>query len=128
MSHGQASLTFVLRPIQPFRLDLTVWALRRRPPNLIDRWDGTIYPACECDGGRATELAMRQVGSSAAPRPIVTATPPRSNDGSRTPAWCISTSCSTGYRRPTPCDRDPEPASKVFVTETSRASLGSLER
>ena len=24
----------------------------------------------------------------------------RSNDGSHTPAWCISTSCSTGYRRP----------------------------
>jgi DNA-3-methyladenine glycosylase II len=43
MSHGQASLTFVLRPIPPFRLDLTVWALRRRPRNLIDRWDGTAY-------------------------------------------------------------------------------------
>ena len=32
-----------LRPIPPFRLDLTVWALRRRPRNLIDRWDGTTY-------------------------------------------------------------------------------------
>jgi hypothetical protein len=41
--HDQASLTFVARSIPPFRLDLTVWALRRRPRNLIDRWDGTTY-------------------------------------------------------------------------------------
>ncbi|HRT41153.1 MAG TPA: DNA-3-methyladenine glycosylase 2 family protein, partial [Phycisphaerae bacterium] len=31
---------FFLRPVAPFRLDLTVWALRRVPINLIDRWDG----------------------------------------------------------------------------------------
>jgi len=29
----------------------------------------------------------------------------RSNDGSPTPAWCISTSCSTGWRRPAPESR-----------------------
>jgi DNA-3-methyladenine glycosylase II len=27
----------------PFRLDLTVWALRRRKSNIIDRWDGRQY-------------------------------------------------------------------------------------
>jgi DNA-3-methyladenine glycosylase II len=27
----------------PFRLDLTVWALRRRVANAIDQWDGTSY-------------------------------------------------------------------------------------
>ena len=43
MGHRQASLGFMLRPIPPFRLDLTVWALRRRSRNLIDRWDGTTY-------------------------------------------------------------------------------------
>jgi len=32
--------TFFLKPVAPFRLDLTVWTLRRRPHNLIDRWDG----------------------------------------------------------------------------------------
>jgi DNA-3-methyladenine glycosylase II len=30
-------------PPQPFRLDLTVWALRRRPTNAVDSWDGTTY-------------------------------------------------------------------------------------
>jgi DNA-3-methyladenine glycosylase II len=34
---------FLLRPIPPFRLDLTAWALRRRPENQIDRWDGSTY-------------------------------------------------------------------------------------
>ncbi len=34
---------FSLRPLPPFRLDLTAWALRRRPENLIDRWDGAVY-------------------------------------------------------------------------------------
>ena len=28
---------------EPFRLDLTVWALRRRAHNAIDRWDGSTY-------------------------------------------------------------------------------------
>jgi DNA-3-methyladenine glycosylase II len=31
------------QPVAPFRLDLTVWALRRRPHNEIDRWDGSTY-------------------------------------------------------------------------------------
>ena len=76
MGRGHASLTFVRRPIPPFRLDLTVWALRRRPRNLIDRWDGTTYRRVIVVGGRPTELAMRHAGSCAAPRLIVAATPP----------------------------------------------------
>jgi DNA-3-methyladenine glycosylase II len=75
MGYRQASLTFVLRPVPPFRLDLTVWALRRRRRNLIDRWDGTTYRRVIVVGGRAAELAVRQAGSSAAPRLSVTATP-----------------------------------------------------
>lgn len=35
--------TFELKPVSPFRLDLTVWTLRRRPHNVVDRWDGTTY-------------------------------------------------------------------------------------
>ena len=69
------SATFVLRAVPPFRLDLTVWALRRRPRNLIDRWDGTTYRRVIVMGGRPTELAVRQTGTSAAPRLIVKATP-----------------------------------------------------
>ena len=34
---------FTLEPVPPFRLDLTVWTLRRRPHNTIDDWDGETY-------------------------------------------------------------------------------------
>jgi DNA-3-methyladenine glycosylase II len=37
------TVTFTLSAQPPFRLDLTVWALRRRPDNAIDRWDGRVY-------------------------------------------------------------------------------------
>ncbi|MBV8610422.1 MAG: hypothetical protein JO034_23555, partial [Singulisphaera sp.] len=43
---GQAALSqigFPLKPVPPFRLDLTVWTLRRRPDNAVDRWDGQTY-------------------------------------------------------------------------------------
>ena len=65
----------IIRPLPPFRLDFTVWALRRRPRNDIDRWDGTTYRRIVMIGRRATELAIRQSGSSAVPRVIVAATP-----------------------------------------------------
>jgi DNA-3-methyladenine glycosylase II len=35
--------TFVLATTTPFRLDLTVWALRRRKNNAVDSWDGVQY-------------------------------------------------------------------------------------
>ncbi len=35
--------SFLVHPRAPFRLDLTVWALRRRASNRIDQWDGTTY-------------------------------------------------------------------------------------
>jgi DNA-3-methyladenine glycosylase II len=66
----------ILQPIAPFRLDLTVWALRRRARNAIDRWDGVTYRRVIVLGGRPTELAVRQEGPPAKPRLIVTATPP----------------------------------------------------
>jgi DNA-3-methyladenine glycosylase II len=37
------TISFVLKPLPPFRLDLTVWALRRRGRNIIDSWDGIQY-------------------------------------------------------------------------------------
>jgi len=36
-------LTFEVEPVPPFRLDLTVQALRRRAINAVDRFDGTTY-------------------------------------------------------------------------------------
>ena len=74
----------VVYPIPPFRLDLTVWALRRRPRNAIDRWDGTTYRRVILLGETPTELAVRQAGSIAAPKLIVAATPsPRTSSERR---------------------------------------------
>jgi DNA-3-methyladenine glycosylase II len=69
-----AQRTFTMPALPPFRLDLTVWALRRRPDNAIDTWDGRTYRrALEIDG-RTVELATVQGGSSLAPRVAVTLT------------------------------------------------------
>lgn len=65
----------ILRPVPPFRLDLTVWALRRRPRNAIDRWDGSTYRRVMLVGRRPTEVAVRQEGSVTTPRLIVTTNP-----------------------------------------------------
>lgn len=71
----ESRASMILRPVPPFRLDLTVWALRRRARNAIDRWDGTTYRRTVVLGRRPAELAVRQAGSSAKPRLIVTVTP-----------------------------------------------------
>ena len=83
MSAGRSPGQVIIRPLPPFRLDFTVWALRRRPRNAIDRWDGTTYRRVAIIGRRVTELAMRQSGSPAAPRIIVTATPALRTPGDR---------------------------------------------
>jgi DNA-3-methyladenine glycosylase II len=79
---GQSSM--ILRPVPPFRLDLTVWALRRRARNAIDRWDGTTYRRIVVMGRRRTELAVRQEGRPTAPRLILTVTPPCQTQFDRT--------------------------------------------
>jgi DNA-3-methyladenine glycosylase II len=71
----RARTQVIIRPNPPFRLDLTVWALRRRERNAIDRWDGRTYRRIAVVDRRVTELAIRQSGPSSAPRVIITATP-----------------------------------------------------
>ena len=60
--------TLELRPVPPFRLDLTVWAIRRRPDNTIDRWDGQTYRrVLATDGLPPFEVAVSQTGTAEAP-------------------------------------------------------------
>ena len=66
--------TFSVAPLPPFRLDLTVWALRRRPDNTIDRWDGHTYRRALPLGTGEIELAAVQAGSVAVPELTVTLT------------------------------------------------------
>jgi DNA-3-methyladenine glycosylase II len=68
------SFTFGLRPRPPFRLDLTVWALRRRARNIVDRWDGTTYRRVLVIGNAPVEVAVTQTGSNKHPRLAVTIT------------------------------------------------------
>ena len=75
---------FIVRPVPPFRLDLTAWALRRRSRNLIDRWDGSVYRRVIVVSGQPTEVAVRQAGSWAEPRLMVNTTPaPRKSSDRR---------------------------------------------
>lgn len=66
-------ITFSLKPVPPFRLDLTAWTLRRRPENLVDRWDGQTYRRVLVVEGRPVDVAVIQAGPPEAPRLEVTA-------------------------------------------------------
>ena len=55
---GIARFEIEVRP--PFRLDLTVWALRRRPHNAVDAWDGTTYTRTLVADGRPVQVVVRQ--------------------------------------------------------------------
>lgn len=69
-----------LRPRPPFRLDLTVWALRRRPQNAIDTWDGHSYRRTLLVDGAPLELTVTQRGRPDAPRlEVVLGGPPTSS-------------------------------------------------
>lgn len=69
-----ASNFFVLEPIPPFRLDLTVWTLRRRPDNMIDRWDGQTYRRVLVEDGNPFEIAVTQFNESGMPHLRVSTT------------------------------------------------------
>jgi DNA-3-methyladenine glycosylase II len=56
--------SFLVHPHSPFRLDVTVWALRRRTHNRIDQWDGTVYTleAMNNEEAKTSLSSMRGVG------------------------------------------------------------------
>lgn len=56
-----------LYPRPPFRLDLTVWALRRRQQNSVEDWDGHTYRRTLMIDGRPVTLAVTQAGDATAP-------------------------------------------------------------
>src|SRR4051794_7475158 len=63
---------FTLTPAPPFRLDLTVWVLRRLPINQMDRWDGMTYRRVLTLGDKPVEGAVAPAGSVRAPKLTVT--------------------------------------------------------
>lgn len=55
-----ARATLVVPVTRPFRLDLTVWALRRRAKNAVDRWDHGRYSRVIVADGRPARLTVIQ--------------------------------------------------------------------
>jgi DNA-3-methyladenine glycosylase II len=57
----------VVRARAPFRLDLTVWALRRRALNEVDAWDGSTYRRMLVLDGEPVEIGVTQAGGTEEP-------------------------------------------------------------
>jgi len=53
-------LRFRLKPVAPFRLDLTAWALKRRPHNRIDLFDDGVYRRTLNVGSICANVAIEQ--------------------------------------------------------------------
>ena len=64
MSRGE----FFLKPVPPYRLDLTVWTLRRRADNAVDRWDGSTYRRVLTTPDGPLEVAVAQTAPPDSPR------------------------------------------------------------
>jgi DNA-3-methyladenine glycosylase II len=64
--------TLSMEPLPPFRLDLTASALRRRPDNAVDIWDGRTYRRALTLEGGTIEVAVVQAETTASPRLTVT--------------------------------------------------------
>lgn len=54
------SFDFEIKALPPFRLDYTVWALRRRDHNLVDRWDGVCYRRALLINDVVVEISVSQ--------------------------------------------------------------------
>ncbi len=57
----------LLRPAAPYRLDLTVFALRRRAANQVDRWEGGSYRRTLVVNGKGIDVDVAQTGPRSAP-------------------------------------------------------------
>jgi DNA-3-methyladenine glycosylase II len=74
-------ISFRLKALPPFRLDFTVWVLRRRMENTWDRWDGETYRRVLVVQGRPVDIAVAQTGPPDNPELKVSATGIRLNTG-----------------------------------------------
>ena len=55
---------YTLSVLPPFRLDLTVWALRRRQKNLIDQWNSKEYTRVFVIDGETLQVIVEQKGET----------------------------------------------------------------
>ncbi|NWF57683.1 MAG: DNA-3-methyladenine glycosylase 2 family protein [Syntrophaceae bacterium] len=62
-----SEISFTLKPLPPFRLDFTVWVLRRRPDNIWDQWDGRVFRRVLVVDETPVFFAITQTGPAEAP-------------------------------------------------------------
>ncbi|HKN14498.1 MAG TPA: AlkA N-terminal domain-containing protein [Candidatus Binatus sp.] len=60
-------LTFTLAPRPPFRLDLTVWAIRRRAHNVVDQFDDGVWRRVLVIGRSPVTVAVTQTRRGSRP-------------------------------------------------------------
>jgi DNA-3-methyladenine glycosylase II len=65
-----------LKPIPPFRLDLTAWAIRRRPHNTVDHFDGETYRRVILVDRQPVAISVKQVAPAKLPELEVVAVGP----------------------------------------------------
>jgi len=58
----------LIEPNAPFALELTAWALRRRPQNAVDRWDASTYQRVVPIDGGPVALSVAQKDAFDRPR------------------------------------------------------------
>ena len=111
-------IIFSLEPTPPFRLDLTAWAIRRRPGNQMDFWDGETYQRVLAIQGKPALISVTQHGPIDAPRLEVIALGPTHERTSEKAQSCSRSSgfwvcesiyrLSTNWRRSSPgCANSP---------------------
>jgi len=69
-----SQISFSLKPLPPFRLDYTVWVLRRRPDNIWDRWDGQAYRRVLVVDEKPLDISVAQSGPPEEPELKIVAT------------------------------------------------------
>jgi DNA-3-methyladenine glycosylase II len=74
-------VVFGMEAVPPFRLDLSAWALRRRPGNAIDRWDGTSYRRALAMADGPVGVSIRQAAAPMAATVTLTVTRGRPGAG-----------------------------------------------
>jgi DNA-3-methyladenine glycosylase II len=65
-------MLLTLAAVPPFRLDLTVWALRRREKNIVDQWDGIRYIRTLVCGKDTVKITATSGGTEGDPQLIIT--------------------------------------------------------
>ena len=86
-----------LEAVPPFRLDLTVWALRRRARNRMDVWEDNRYRRVLRVDGIGVLAEVAQVGTRDEPRlEVSVSAPPSALTGARLDAVCQTMASSLG--------------------------------